>query len=77
VVAADHGGLSEIVVHGVTGLLFRPNDPVDLLTCLRALLSDRARLAAMGAAGRVRFEAEFSVPAYRDRLLEAWRRALP
>lgn len=77
VVAADHGGLAEIVVHGVTGLLFHPNDPADLQACLRSLLADRARLVEMGLAGRVRFESRFSVRAYRDRLLEAWRRALP
>jgi glycosyltransferase involved in cell wall biosynthesis len=77
VVAAAHGGLREIVVHGATGLLFRPNDAEDLLVCLRSLLTDRARLAAMGAAGRARFEAQFSVDAYRERLLRALRRALP
>ena len=74
VVAADHGGLGEIVRHGVTGLLFRPNDATELLACLRRLQADRALLAEMGTAGRARFEAEFSVATYRARLLRVLQR---
>lgn len=76
VVAADHGGLTEIVDPGRTGLLFRPNDAADLRRCLSELLADRARLVAMGEAGRARFEERFSEATYRDRFLAAWRRAL-
>jgi glycosyltransferase involved in cell wall biosynthesis len=40
VVAADHGGLAEIVRTGVNGLKFRPGDPVDLARKLRQLVDD-------------------------------------
>lgn len=51
VVASGHGGLSEIVQHGETGLLVTPNDPSALGTALAGLLSDRERCEAMGRAG--------------------------
>lgn len=48
-VASDVGGLSEIVVHGQTGLKAYPGDPQSLATQIHRLLSDRelaGRLAA-------------------------------
>ena len=50
VVAADHGGLPEIVRDGVTGLLVRPGDHVALANALRKLADDPERRARMGAA---------------------------
>ncbi len=41
VVAADHGGLREIVRSGVNGLKFRPGDSQDLADKLRCLIGDR------------------------------------
>jgi glycosyltransferase involved in cell wall biosynthesis len=51
VVASGHGGLSEIVRHGESGLLVRPNDPSALGEALAELLSDRESCEAMGRAG--------------------------
>ncbi|HYO47656.1 MAG TPA: glycosyltransferase family 4 protein [Gemmatimonadota bacterium] len=51
VLAAGHGGLSEIVQPGETGMLVMPNDAPALATALAALLSDRERCEAMGRAG--------------------------
>ena len=60
-VASNGGGVPEIVLHEHTGLLFEPGNPVALAAALRTLLVDRARAAAMGAAGRARLLEEFSV----------------
>jgi glycosyltransferase involved in cell wall biosynthesis len=53
VVAAGHGGLTEIFRDGETGLLVRPGDPDDLAAALRRLTVDpglRARLGEAAAA---------------------------
>jgi glycosyltransferase involved in cell wall biosynthesis len=60
-VASNGGGVPEIVMHEHTGLLFEPGNPAALAAALRTLLADRPRAAAMGAAGRERLLAEFSV----------------
>src|ERR1041385_6564081 len=60
VVAADVGGVPEVVADGVTGLLY-PGGNVDALAAaLLALLDDDARREAMGAAGRQRVAERFS-----------------
>jgi glycosyltransferase involved in cell wall biosynthesis len=56
VLASDTGGVPELVDQGVTGVLV-PRLRVDALTnAMRALLSDRTRLRAMGKAARGRAE---------------------
>lgn len=51
VVAAQAGGLAEVVEDGVTGRLVPPDDPAALATAVLEVLQHRA---AMGAAGRAR-----------------------
>lgn len=75
VVAANHGGLTEIVRHGVDGLLFRPNDAGDLVACLHTLWRDRRALAGMGEAGRASYRERFSVDSYRAGLEDVLVRA--
>jgi glycosyltransferase involved in cell wall biosynthesis len=59
VIAAAVGGLADVVVHDVTGLLIPPGDAVALERSLRAMLDDGARARRMGHAGRQRAEARF------------------
>jgi glycosyltransferase involved in cell wall biosynthesis len=49
-VASDLGGPQELVVHGQTGLLVRPNDPEALAQALIRLLSDPPLAQRMGEA---------------------------
>jgi glycosyltransferase involved in cell wall biosynthesis len=73
VVASDFGGFREVVVHGETGLLARPEDPADLAEKVDALLADPERRRSMGAAGRERVLAMFSWEAVASRLEEVYR----
>lgn len=66
VVASRAGGLPETIVDGVHGLLVPPGDPAALASALADLLRDPLRRARLGAAGRERVDAAFSV----DRLVE-------
>lgn len=61
VVATDAGGTPEIVLDGETGLLVPPAEPEPLARAVLALLNDGARAQRLGAAGRRRAEARFSL----------------
>lgn len=67
VVAADAGGPTETVVDGVTGFLRRPTAAA-FAEALRALIDDPELADRMGAAGRARVEAYFSLDAFGSRL---------
>lgn len=60
VVAANHGGLSEIVVHGETGLLFEPNSAQGMADALESLIGNKARQGELGRNGMARQDALFS-----------------
>lgn len=51
VVAPASGGPLDLVDHGRTGLLFRPDDAASLRHCVRTLTDDPSKRAAMGHAG--------------------------
>ena len=76
VVAVDAGGPREIVVPGETGLLVPPDDPAALARALAELLDNPARTAAMGRAGRARFEAHFTAARMARETIEVYQRAL-
>lgn len=59
VVAADHGGLPEILRDGVTGLLVAPGDPSALAAALARLRSDPAQRERLGAAAAADVRARF------------------
>jgi glycosyltransferase involved in cell wall biosynthesis len=61
-VCTDTSGLSEIVVHGVTGLKARSEDPEDLAAQVRRLLDDPGLARALAPAGR-RYVLEQHAPA--------------
>lgn len=64
--ASLEDGGAEVVVDGETGLLVPRSDPAALAAAVVALLSNREMARAMGAAGRVRFEREFSFERFRE-----------
>jgi glycosyltransferase involved in cell wall biosynthesis len=76
VVASRVGGLSELVVDGVTGRLLPPGDTDALVHCLAELASDRQRLALMGAEGCKRVQSHFSAELMARRTAELYDRLL-
>jgi glycosyltransferase involved in cell wall biosynthesis len=63
VIATAIRGTDEAVIHGKTGLLVAPGNPVDLAAAIRKLLSDRALAAQLAQAGKARVAQEFSAEA--------------
>ncbi|MCW2619061.1 MAG: glycosyl transferase group 1, partial [Modestobacter sp.] len=55
--ASRVGGLPDLVAHGDSGLLVRPEDPADLARSLVRLLRDPAAAQALGRRGRQLAEA--------------------
>lgn len=70
VVASDVGGVSESVADGVNGFLVPRGDVGTLKHRLELLLFDPEKRRAMGHAGRLRFEEEFTF----DRMFESTMR---
>ncbi|MDX6719747.1 MAG: hypothetical protein QOJ63_2001 [Solirubrobacteraceae bacterium] len=60
VVAADHGGLPEILRAGTTGLLVAPGDPAALAAALARLRADPAQRERLGAAAAADVRARFA-----------------
>lgn len=60
VVALDNGGTSEVVEHGKSGLLSKPNDIAGLADNIINLLQHAERRAQMGDYGRQRVLTQFS-----------------
>ncbi len=63
VLAADLGGLAEIVEDGVTGRRFAPGDAAALAACVARLRAAPEDCARMGAQARARFEARYTAAA--------------
>jgi glycosyltransferase involved in cell wall biosynthesis len=61
IVATQVGGIPEIVVDGVTGVLVPPGDHRALATAIGSLLSDTERARALGHAGQTRVQGLFAV----------------
>lgn len=76
VAGSDLGAVADIVTDGVTGVLFRPGDAADLQARVAAAWADPARLAAMGAAARRTFEAEYTAERSYERLMEIYGAAI-
>jgi glycogen(starch) synthase len=74
VVAAQVGGLPEVVVHGVTGLIIPPDNKQALAGAMAALLLNPALADRLGAQARARARQQFSFDAFvstHERLLYA------
>jgi glycosyltransferase involved in cell wall biosynthesis len=68
VVGTRHGGIPEAVTDGETGLLVAERDAAGLAAAMSALLGNRSRRDAMGAAARALAEARFDFARQMERL---------
>ena len=69
VVGTRHGGLPDVVVDGVTGLLADEGDVARLADHVLALLDDPSRAARLGAAARQRVTSAFDLATCEARLV--------
>ncbi len=76
VIASRTGGLPEMVVDGVTGLLV-DNEPAAIAAAAARLAGDPALAARLGAAGRRLVEERFTIERMAEATLCAYRRVLP
>lgn len=75
-VVTSSGGLTETVRDGVDAIIVPKHDPEAIAAAITRLLKDPALRAAMGAAGRERYEAEYTIDRWGSRMLEAFEVAL-
>jgi PEP-CTERM/exosortase A-associated glycosyltransferase len=75
-IASDVGGHRELISHGITGRLFRPDDPSALAAAVHATLEERPRWNEIKAAGRSFVERERSWPASVARYQAVYEAAL-
>ena len=61
VVATNVGGIPDLVVDGVTGILVPPRDPTALAAAISGLLDDPDLRRRLGEAGRARRRSEFDI----------------
>ena len=73
VVAADHGGLSELIEDGVSGVLVRSLDAGAFASAISTLLGDSHRRVAVGEAARRSVTARFSREAVIDQIEALYR----
>ena len=77
VVATNVGGIPEIVDHELTGVLLdAPPEPAAITRVVGELAADPGRRRDLGAAGRMRFEAEFAAERWAERMRALYESAL-
>jgi len=69
-------GVTYVNRHGETGLVVPPRDPRALAGALRKLLEDEPLRTRLGAGGRSRVNAEYTMRAMREATLQVYREVL-
>lgn len=64
VIAANHGGLTEIVLDNETGLLFTPGDPESLKNSIAEVFLDFHKIVRFGTLARKRYDSYFREDVY-------------
>jgi glycosyltransferase involved in cell wall biosynthesis len=76
VIASGIGGLREMVVDGVTGLLVEPGEISQLTNAINSVLDEDSRKAKMGRRGREFVKANFTIDKVVDRLEGVYKKAV-
>jgi len=61
VIAANHGGITEIVKHNITGILFKPNSISDLTNAIQKLINNPQLIQLYGTNGKNEFSNKFTI----------------
>ena len=64
VIASNHGGLKEIVVHNKTGVLFEPNNKIALKKAIKTFIANQDLIDLYGKEGEKRAMIKFSLDKY-------------
>jgi glycosyltransferase involved in cell wall biosynthesis len=76
VIASNHGGLTELVEHGVTGMLFEPKNSNQLAESIRTLTDQPEKSSELGIAARRRAEAEFGPERHYESVMQVYDEVL-
>ncbi|WP_316746778.1 glycosyltransferase family 4 protein [Pedobacter gandavensis] len=76
VIAANHGGLPEIIEDGYSGFLFEPNNKTEFTKAISQYIEDRELLKKHGRNARSVFEEKFSLVGFYNKLDEAFKKEL-
>ncbi len=76
VVGVRGGGIGEIVVDGVTGLLAEPDDAAGLARRIEQLVRDPGQRQAFGATGRQQAESRYSLKACTAGVLRVYEQVM-
>jgi glycosyltransferase involved in cell wall biosynthesis len=76
VIAAEIGGIPELINHGEDGMLFKTKDADQLADTIQSLLSDPERCRKMGRAARDKIVARFNPPDHHREILKLYNRLL-
>jgi len=61
VIAADHGAMKDLIVHGETGLLFERGNAQDLAAKINSLIKNPALAEALGVNARKQYEENYTI----------------
>lgn len=76
VAAPDSGGIPDLVEHGVTGYLSRPDDPASLAKNIIALIKDPINAKKMGEAGAAKIDRQYRAELVADSIAQVYLRLL-
>jgi len=74
VIAANHGGVKEIVIHNKTGFLFKPNSTKELIKSLDLLITNKNKRMEFGKQGKKRAQEQFSLKVYAENFVKLYSR---
>ena len=73
VLAADIGGMPELIEPGTDGLLFEPGSMADLVEKIQYMLANKKSLAEMGKRGRAKVEREYAAETHYERVMQIYQ----
>ncbi|WP_316819936.1 glycosyltransferase family 4 protein [Pedobacter gandavensis] len=73
VIAANHGGLPEIIEHGYSGFLFEPNNKAEFIAAISQYMNDPDLLKRHGKNAKMVYEEKFSLTGFHKKLDEAFQ----
>lgn len=76
VIGSDIGGIPELVIDGLTGLLFKPGDYQELREKIYYLLSNPTTIIQIGKNAREKIERQYNLELHYKKLIETYNKAL-